>query len=180
MKEMTNENFHNICRLVEQKAGVSLGNDRTPERKRPARLIPVLAALMLLVLTMTASAFMLFTPLNGDELALGGTYEGNGIVTVWVENGSDKYLRFQEQVMVMDWEESRELPMLEGRVTFRNTVFPPHSSGALTLDLSGAYDVELLEREIARVNLYLVLTNNDFQFGHDWICFVRFPQEGAK
>lgn len=180
MNAMTNENFHNICRMVEQKTGVRLGNDRTPERRHPARLIPVLAALMLLVLTMTASAYKLFTPMNGDELALGGTYEGNGIITVWVENGSDKYLRFQEQLKIMDWENSRELPGLGGKVLFRNTVFPPHSSGALTLDLSGAYDVKLLEREIARVNLYLVLTNFDFQFGHDWICFVRFPQEGAK
>ena len=48
MNAMTNENFHNICRMVEQKTGVHLGNDRTPERRRPARLIPVLAALMLL------------------------------------------------------------------------------------------------------------------------------------
>ena len=81
---------------------------------------------------------------------------------------------------MMDWENSRELAGLGGKVIFRNTVFPPHSSGAMTLDLSGAYDVELLEREIARVNLYLVLTNFDFQFGQDWICFIRFPQEGTK
>lgn len=180
MSAMTNENFRSICRMVEKKAGVTLGPDRTPERKRGMKLIPVLAALVLLALTMTASAFKLFTPLNGDALALGGIYEGDGIVTVWVENGSDKYLRFQEQLKLMDWEKSQELPRLGGRVIFRNTVFPPHSSGAMTLDLSGAYDMELLEREIARVNLYLVLTNFDFQFGHDWICFVRFPQEGAK
>lgn len=180
MSAMTNENFRNICRMVEKKTGVPLGTDRTPERRPTVRLIPVLAALMLLALTMTASAFLLFTPMNGDELALGGTYEGNGIITVWVENGSDKYLRFQQQLKVMDWDNSRELLGLGGKVTFRNAVFPPHSSGAMTLDLSGAYDVELLEREIARGNLYLVLTNNDFQFGHDWICFIRFPQEDTK
>ena len=116
MKTMTNENFRHICRLVEQKTGVSLGPDRMPERRHRARLVPVLAALAVMVLTMTASAFMLFTPMNGDELALGGIYEGNGIITVWVENGSDKYLRFQKQVMVMEWEESRELPGLSGKV----------------------------------------------------------------
>ena len=177
MKTMTNENFRHICRLVEQKTGVSLGPDRMPERRHRARLVPVLAVM---VLTMTASAFMLFTPMNGDELALGGIYEGNGIITVWVENGSDKYLRFQKQVMVMEWEESRELPGLSGKVIFRNTVFPPHSGGAMTLDLSGAYDTDLLEREITRGNLYLVLTNYDFQFGHDLMCFIRFPQEDTK
>ena len=180
MKTMTNENFRHICRLVEQKTGVSLGPDRMHERRHRARLVPVLAVLAVMVLTMTASAFMLFTPMNGDELALGGIYEGNGIITVWVENGSDKYLRFQKQVMVMEWEESRELPGLSGKVIFRNTVFPPHSGGAMTLDLSGAYDTDLLEREITRGNLYLVLTNYDFQFGHDWMCFIRFPQEGTK
>lgn len=180
MRAMTNENFRNICRMVEKETGVPLGTDRTPECGPTVRLIPVVAVLVLLVMTMTASAFLLFTPLDGDELALGGTYEGNGIITVWVENGSDKYLRFQRQLKVMDWENSRELPGLGGKVTFRNTVFPPHSSGAMTLDFSGAYDTELLEREIARGNLYLVLTNNDFQFGHDWICFIRFPQEGTK
>ena len=180
MKTMPNENFRHICRLVEQKTGVSLGPDRMPERRHRARLVPLLAALALMVLTMTASAFMLFTPMNGDELALGGIYEGNGIITVYLENGSDKYLRFQKQVMVMEWEESRELPGLSGKIIFRNTVFPPHSSGAMTLDLSGAYDTDLLEREITRGNLYLVLTNYDFQFVHDWMCFIRFPQEGTK
>lgn len=180
MSKMTNENFRNICRLVEQGTGVPLGPDRTPEGNRAVRLIPVLAAVLLLTLMMTASAFKLFTPMNGDALALGGSYEGNGIVTVWVENGSDKYLRFQEQLKVMDWENSRELPSTGGEIRFYNRVFPPHSSGVMTLDLSLAYDLELLEREIARGNLYLLLTNNDFQFGHDWMCFLRLAQEDTE
>ena len=45
MKTMTNENFRHICRLVEQKTGVSLGPDRMPERRHRARLVPLLAAL---------------------------------------------------------------------------------------------------------------------------------------
>ena len=87
MRAMTNENFRNICRMVEKETGVPLGTDRTPECGPTVRLIPVVAVLVLLVMTMTASAFLLFTPLDGDELALGGTYEGNGIITVWVEIG---------------------------------------------------------------------------------------------
>ena len=43
----------------------------------------------------------------------------------------------------------------------------------MTLDLSRAYDLEALDEPLAQGGYYLVLTNSNFLFGQDWICFIH-------
>jgi len=43
----------------------------------------------------------------------------------------------------------------------------------MTLDLSRAYDLEALDEPLAQGGYYLVLTNSNFVFGQDWICFIH-------
>lgn len=54
---------------------------------------------------------------------------------------------------------------------------PAHSSGMMTIDLSGAYDTSLLETPLVDNDwYYLILTNNHFVFSQDWMCPVDFAE----
>lgn len=179
MRSFSEENYRNIQTLFTEKTGVPL------RRRRAARIVPfaLAAAALAALLTVTAFAADLFSPLAGDDLALGAVYEGNGIVLVQVENRSDKELRFQEQLRLMCWDTSEEIaPKSGAAVRFTNTKFEPHTEGVMTLDLSAAYDAAALEEWFAQGGYYLVLTNQNFVFGQDWICFVHAaaPEETGE
>ncbi len=163
MGKFTRKNQQNIEMLFESKTGVDL---------HPAHRVVgrkwILVTAILCCLALTSCGYVLFSPLNGDALALRGSYE-NGVVSVLVVNGSNKTLRFQEKVKLMSWKEG-EIPATGGDVGFENTSFGPHSSGTMTIDLSRAYPLEELEAKGIPNDLYLVLTNKDFAFGQDWMC----------
>lgn len=180
MSRMTRKNLHNIKCIFEEKTGTDLNPVHGTQPRRPVRKLAVLAAVMICCFALAAFTYPLFTPLDGDELSLKGTYEGNGIVSVYVENGSDKTLEFQTQTKLMRWSTSEEVEQTGGAVRFENTKFPPHSSGIMTVDLSEAYDIHALENpEYNPEWYYLLLTNNSFLFGHDWMCSVDFVEQKA-
>ena len=85
MRSFSEENYRNIQSLFTEKTGVPL------RKRRAARIVPfaLAAAVLAALLTVTALAADLFSPLAGDDLALGAEYEGDGIVSVQVENRSD-------------------------------------------------------------------------------------------
>lgn len=180
MSRMTKKNLQSIKNRFSEKTGTAL-----PEAQAlpPVRKLAVLAAALAAFLVLTAFAWPMFSSLDGDELSLQGTYEGAGIVTVRVENRSDKKLRFQKQAKLMRWVNAEEVPGLGGEVKFENTEFEPHSDGSMYLDLSEAYDVQALEQSKTNDEwFYLVLTNNNFLFGQDWMCSIRFslPEENPE
>ena len=178
MRSFSEENYRNIQSLFTEKTGVPL------RKRRAARIVPfALAAALAALLTVTALAADLFSPLAGDDLALGAVYEGNGIVSVQVENRSDKELKFQKQMRLMRWETGEELaPKRGAAVCFTNTAFAPHAEGVMTLDLSAAYDLAALDESLAQGGYYLVLTNANFVFGQDWMCFIHAaaPEETGE
>ena len=127
--------------------------------------------------TMTALAGNLFSSLSGDDLSLSVAYEGNGVVSIRVENKSDKELHFQDALKLMRWSTGEEVKPLTGKVSFSNTEIPAHSRKTMVIDLSKAYDIALLETPLLDDDwYYLVLTNNNFLFGQDWMCTVTFAQ----
>ena len=174
MKQMTKRNLRNIRCIFEEKTGMDL-NPAHHQRSFPVRKLWVLAAAVVCCLGMLAFTCPLFSSLDGDELALSGTYEGDGIVSIQVENRSNKQLRFQNQTKLMRWVTAEELPELGGEAVFENTDFEPHSIGTMTIDLSNAYDVQALEESHGEW-YYLLLTNNNFLFGQDWMCSVNFSR----
>ena len=110
-------------------------------------------------------------------------YEGDGVVSVHVENRSDKELKFQKQLRLLRWDTSEEIaPKRGAAVRFANTAFAPHTEGVMTLDLSRAYDLAALDEPLAQGGYYLVLTNSNFVFGQDWICFIHAaaPEETGE
>ena len=166
-------NLQNIKDIFEEKTGVAL---ETRRRHHPIRTVMLVAAVLACSLTMTAFAVNLFSSLSGDELSLSATYEGNGIVSIQVENQSDKDLRFQPQLKIMRWSTSEEIPPISDEIAFSGTEFGAHSSGIMTVDLSEAYNMDFLEQPLTDDSYYFVLTNNDFVFGQDWMCSVAFSE----
>ena len=177
MKRMTKQNLRNIRCRFEEKTGVDL-NPAHRQRPFPARKLWILAAAIVASLSMLAFTDPLFSSLDGDELSLSGTYEGEGIVSIQVENRSDKKLEFQKETKLMRWATSGEMPRLDGKPVFENTSFAPHSSGTMTIDLSKAYDIQAMEGSDEWY--YLLLTNNGFLFGQDWMCSVTFGQQESE
>lgn len=183
MGHMTKHNLHNIQCIFEEKTKVDLNPSHRYHPVSRKRVLLV-AAILVACLLMAACGIALFTPLDGDELTLTGTYEGNGILSVSVQNDSGKTLAFQEQLKLFSWTTGEEIPPLDGKVYFENTKIAPHSTGIMTIDLSKAYDIAELETTIPgrprEVYYYLVLTNRDFLFGHDWICSFSFGETDSK
>lgn len=137
----------------------------------------IVAAAILCFFTITAFTFNLFSSLSEDDLSLMATYKGNGIVSVQVENKSNKDLNFQPTLKLMRWRTNEEIEPLCGKVSFSNTKIPAHSSGTMIIDLSDAYDMTLLETSLLNDDwYYFVLTNNNFAFGQDFMCTVEFAQ----
>ena len=181
MSRFKKENLRHIQAIFEEKTGADLNPAHRYHPRRPVRTTLVFAAVLMFATLMLGFTATLFTPLNGDELSLAGTYEGNGIVSVYVENKSDKNLKFQQKTKLIRWVGGEEVAPLGGDVIFENTEFPAHSSGIMTMDISKAYDYKALEESDTGAEwFYFVLTNNDFLFGHDWMCSVTFGEENTE
>lgn len=181
MSRFKKENLRHIQAIFEEKTGADLNPTHRYHPRRPVRTTLVFAAVLMFAMLMLGFTAKLFTPLNGDELSLAGTYEGSGIVSVYVENKSDKNLKFQQKTKLIRWVGGEEVAPLGREVIFENTEFPAHSSGIMTMDISKAYDYKALEESDTGAEwFYFVLTNNDFLFGHDWMCSVTFGEENAE
>lgn len=167
--------LNNIKRIFEEKTGVTVTARKAV--RPPVRTLAILAAAIACIAATTAFAASLFSSLSGDDLGLSATYEGDGIVSVHVENRSDKELRFEPVLKLMQWSTGEEVPALQGDVSFSGTDIPAHSDGTMTIDLSEAYDMALLEVPLSDKDwYYLILTNNRFAFGQDWMCTVIFAE----
>lgn len=174
MNSFHKENRDHIKAIFQERTGVELTRRRWAGR---AVRVAAVAAAVLACCTVTAlAANRLFSSLDGDDLALSAVYEGDGIVTVQVENRSGKALHFQKALKLMRWTTGEEIAPASGDVTFTGTEIEPHSSGVMTIDLSGAYDIGALEQPLTDDWYYFVLTNNNFVFGQDWMCSVDFAE----
>ena len=165
MNHMQKHNLYNIKRNFEKKTGTRLiprytASERqpAPQRKvfRPAVLVAILSVLCL---TLVAFTWPLFSPLDGDALTLSATYEGNGIVKIQVENRSHKELEFQPQTKLVKWITGEEVSQLTSDITFDDLSIKPYSTETITLNLSKAYDMELLEQSLVTEWYYLVLSD---------------------
>ena len=174
MNSFRKSNLQNITNIFEAKTGVEL--ESAPVWRYPIKKYVVIAAVLVCSFTMTAFAASLFSSLSGDDLSLSSTYEGNGIVSIQVENKSDKDLNFQKQLKLMRWSTSEEIAPLSDNIIFENTEIKANTSGTMTIDLSAAYDFSVLEQPLVDDHYYFVLTNNNFLFGQDWMCSIEFTE----
>ena len=171
MREFNQVHMDHIKEIFTERTGVSLPR----RRRRRLGTVALLAAALALCLGATVAAASLFSSLEEDQLSLTAVYQGDGVVTVEVENRSDKALRFQPVLRLTRWRTGEAAAALGGQPVFTGTEFAPHSAGTMTIDLSAAYDLAALETPLEAGDWYcLVLTNNGFAFGQDWTCAVDF------
>lgn len=166
-------NLQNIKNIFEEKTGVDLD---VRQHRHPMKAAILVTAILLCSLTMTGFAFSIFSSLSGDDLSLCATYEGDGVVSIQVENKSDKALSFRKQLKLMLWSANEEIEPISDRIVFDKTDFAARTNGVMTIDLSKAYDIEFLEQPLTDDHYYFVLTNNHFMFGQDWMCSVYFTE----
>lgn len=183
MNRMQKHNLYNIKRNFEKKTGTKLFPQYTVSERQSApqrrgfRLAALVAILSTLCLLLVAFTWPLFSPLDGDALTLSATYEGDGIVKIQVENRSHKELEFQPQTKLVKWITGEEVSQLTSDITFDDLSIKPYSTETITLNLSKAYDMGLLEQSLVTEWYYLVLTNNNFVFGQEWKCSVYFGNQ---
>ena len=171
------EHLENIRTIFEKKTGATLPAGRT---RAPMKLGLVLAAVLVCGLTMTAFAAGMFSSLSGDELRLAAEYQGDGVVSIQVENLSDRDLHFEPRLKLMLWSTGEEVTPVSDQVVFTGTEIGAQDSGVMTIDLSRAYDIAALEEPLSDDHYYFVLTNNNFAFGQDWMCTVSFSQPAEQ
>lgn len=170
MKRLKSENRQHIKELFSVKAGVALPTPR-PRIKTAA----LLASVILCFAVLAGFSKDLVSDLDGDELGFSSAYLGQGIVEIRVENRSEKNITFQQKLKLMRWEGAQEVPA-SGKVRFSCRTIPAGTTGTMTLDLRGAYDIAELEKPLTGDSYYFILTNNEFLFGQDWMCFVQFGE----
>lgn len=174
MSTFKQENLDHIKDIFQSKTGVELSVQRPVQRT--VRTAVVLAAVIVCLTATALAATSLFSGLDGDDLGFKTTYEGNGIVSIEVENRSDKVLRFQNVLKLKRYAANEEIQPISDAVTFEGTEIAPHSTGTMIIDLSQAYDMDALEVPLTDDWYYFVLTNNNFVFGQDWMCSVSFAE----
>lgn len=176
MSTFNQENYNSILYLFSKETGVPTRHKYRKYNVISPKTVLILVVLLVFV-TMAAFTYPLFSPLNGDAVTLEGEYLGNGIVSVSVMNHSKRYLEFQPQLKLVKWVTEEEVAPVSDNITFDGLKIAPNSPGTLVINLSEAYDMDMLEESLISEWYYLVLTNQNFLFGQEWKCSVYFGQD---
>ena len=177
MERYSKKNFNNIQTIIQKKTGVPLVLNGRPAAYR-ARQTAIAACCLLCLAVLSAFACMKFSEMNGDKAGFGAAYQGEGRFEIVVVNDSDRELKLQDKVKVMQWSTSREVEGDSKKIRMTGRTIPPHSQGIVSIDIAEGYDVEAMEKDLEEGDwYYFVLTNNDFAFGQDWMCAFDFKTE---
>ena len=67
------------------------------------------------------------------------------------------------------------------KIRMEISAIAPHSQGIVSIDISEGYDIGAMEEKLPEGDTYyFVLTNNNFAFGQDWMCFFDFEIERTE
>lgn len=180
MRKYNRKHLKAIQAIVQDRTGAALTADRKPAGYQIRRAALVACGLLCFV-TLCAFGYMKFSSLNGDDAMFAAVYQGEGRFEVIVVNASDRELRLQDKVKLMQWSTGREVEGDPEKIRMEAAAIPPHSQGIVSIDLSEGYDIGALEQKLPEGDdYYFVLTNNDFAFGQDWMCFFDFEAERTE
>lgn len=180
MEKYSRKNLKNIQAIVERETGAAVVQGRKPSGYRIRRMA-LLACSLLCFVSLCAFAYAKFSGLDGDEAGFGAAYQGNGRFEIVIVNDSDKELKLQDKVKVMQWSTAREVEGDNKKIKMETAEIAPHSQGTIFIDLSEGYDIAAMEEGLPEGDsYYFVLTNNNFVFGQDWMCFFDFERETVE
>ena len=177
MKKISRKNLQAIQEIVQDRTGAGI----LPKRTRtgyPVRKMALSVSCLLCFVALCAFAYGKFSDLNGDKAGFAAVYQGDGRFEIIIVNDSDQELELQDKVKVMQWSTSQEVAGDSAGIKMEGSAIAPHSQGILTIDISEGYDIAAMEENLPDGDgYYFVLTNNDFAFGQDWMCFFDFEVE---
>lgn len=180
MEKFRKGNLQNIQALVQMETGTVITADKRSAGSKFGRRA-VLAGTLLCFMAFCAFAYAKFSGLNGDEAGFAAVYQGDGRYEIIIVNDSDRELKLQDKVKVMQWSTGREIEGEPDKIRMEVSAIGPHSHGSVCIDLSEAYDIGKMEQNLTEGDwYYFVLTNNDFAFGQDWMCGFDFKTERTE
>ncbi|MDE7417393.1 MAG: M23 family metallopeptidase [Lachnospiraceae bacterium] len=180
MEKYSRKNLKAIQAIVQEKTGAVIALDKKPAGYQ-IRQMALLAASLLCVVSLCAFACAKFSDLNGDKAGFESVYQGDGRFEIIIINDSDKELKLQDKVKVMQWSTSKEVEGDNEKIRMESSTIEPHSQGIVSIDLSEGYDIGAMEENLQDGDgYYFVLTNNNFAFGQDWMCFFDFEIERTE
>lgn len=180
MEKYSRRHLENIQTIIQDRTGVPVAaNSRTTVHG--ARHVVVMVCCLLCLGVLSAFAYMKFSGPDGDKAGFGAAYQGEGRFEIVVVNNSDRELKLQDKVKVMQWSTSQEVEGDREKIRMTGRAIPPHSQGIVYIDIAEGYDVEAMEKDLKEGDwYYFVLTNNNFTFGQDWMCAFDFETEQAE
>ena len=84
----------------------------------------LLIAAAVCLLTLTAFAVSIFSTMQGDDVKLSAAYLGDGVVSVLIENKSDKELKLEPGVKLMLGKSRQEVEPVSGQAEFEGAAVP--------------------------------------------------------
>lgn len=179
MEKFNKTRLRNIQNIFEEKTGTKLSNEKTYVNCK-AKQFALVAAMLLCFVSLSAFAISRFSDLDGDVAGFSSKYLGDGIFEITITNESDRDLKLQDTIKLMNWATAEEIEGDTGQIVFSDYLVEAQSKKTIILDLSKAYDIDMLEEPLQEGDwYYLVLTNNNFAFGQDWMCSINF-EEGVS
>ena len=173
-KKFNSNHLKNIQVIFEEKTGTNITKNKSYVNHK---YVMVFAAILLCFATFSAFAYAKFSSLNGDQVAFYPSYKGDGIVEITIDNYSDIDLKLQEQIQLKQWSTAEEVEGDKEKITFNNMEVKADSRETIVIDLSEGYNIEQLEQPLEAGDwYYVVLTNNGFAFGQDWMCSIDFKK----
>lgn len=180
MEKFNRQRFENIQAIFEKQTGTQVAGKEKAAHFGAGRTAAVLCMALCFV-AMSAFAYARFSDLAGDEAGFSSVYMGDGVFEITITNFSDRELKLQEQIRLMRWSAGEEVEGNPAKIEFQNMKIAPHSEGTVRIDLSQGYDIAELEKPLESGDwYYLVLTNNYFAFGQDWMCDIIFDTDDSR
>lgn len=180
MEKYNKKHLRAIQDIVRVETGADVITYCKPSGYKVRRVASIAASLLCLVV-LCAFAHARFSSLNGDDLGLAAVYRGDGRFEIVVVNNSERELRLQDRIKVMQWSTGEEVEGEKEKIQVEVASIAPHSRGVVTVDLSAGYDIGAMENALPEGDIYyFVLTNNSFAFGQDWMCFFDFETEQTE
>lgn len=176
MEKYNKQRLNNICSIFEEQTGISVAEKRCNYFYGAKRIVAV-AGMMISILTLSAFAYSKFSSIDGDDVGFKPIYKGNGVFEITISNFSDRDLKLQEQVKLMRWSTAEEVQGDSDKIVMENVKVEANSEETIVINLSEGYNIAELEKALPAGDwYYLVLTNNNFAFGQDWMCGIDFDE----
>lgn len=180
MEKYSRKSLRNIQTIIQDKTGVVITANRGLAAHK-TRQIALLASCLSGFIMLCAFAYAKFSSLDGDDAGFASAYQGDGRFEIVVMNYSDKELRLQDNVKVMQWSTNEDVEGDRDKIRISGLTIAPHSQGIVFIDISEGYDVGAMEENIQDGDgYYFLLTNNNFAFGQDWMCSFDFEKEAVE